>query len=128
MGSVLRAVTQQQQKTKQRNPPYLVRRGGGIKVKAESGVERPVLSAFKPLAKTMSVGGLMTQINNSSNRANLQLTQSVGLATDSKLDEWQTQEWSNDEDMLFAKLIVLRLKKFPSKDNRKVKPNFCKDV
>jgi hypothetical protein len=71
----------------------------------------------------MSVGGLMTQLNNSSNRANLQLTQSVGLATDTKtgLEEWQqNQEWSNDEDMLFARLIVLRLRKFPSKDNRKV--------
>jgi hypothetical protein len=109
---------------KQRNPPYLVRRGGGIKVKPDSN---NVLSAFKPLAKTMSVGGLIPQLN-SPGRTSLQLTQSVGLASETKtgLEEWKGQEWSNDEDMLFARLIVLRLRKFSLKENRKVRLNVIK--
>ncbi|KAI6183952.1 MADF domain-containing protein [Aphelenchoides bicaudatus] len=118
----LSAAAQQQKAAKQRNPPYLVRRGGGMRVKPENGVERPnVLSAFKPLAKTMSVGGLMSLSNSSttSTRPNLHLTQSVGLERDNKSSfEYQAQEL--DEDMLFARLIVLKLKKLSSREKRTI--------
>lgn len=38
----------------------------------------------------------------------------------SATDEWQNKEWANDEDMLFARLIVVRLKKFNARDKRVV--------
>lgn len=35
-------------------------------------------------------------------------------------DEWQNKEWANDEDMIFGRLIVVRLKKFNGRDKRVV--------
>lgn len=131
MGSLVRglsvAAAQQQKQAKQRNPPYLVRdfkdytvhktfkvrRGGGIRVKPDT-IERPnVLSAFKPLAKTMSVGGLMNQFSSANTRL-------VGLERYNK-STFDLQSQECDEDMLFARLIVSRLKKLPIKDKRSVR-------
>ncbi|CAD5215139.1 unnamed protein product [Bursaphelenchus xylophilus] len=112
MGSVLRnlsaSVNSQSQpvrtNSRNRNPPYLVRRGGGIKIKQErpSGDAR----GFKPLVKTMSVGG-----NHASNLLNLN-------GTPEKEGDDRLPEWTTDEDVLFARLVAVRLKKFGAKDKR----------
>ncbi|KAI6186195.1 MADF domain-containing protein [Aphelenchoides besseyi] len=108
--------------TRQRNPPYLVRRGGGIKLKPadpniQSTQSTPTdrtrgLSAFRPLSKTMSVGGM-----NGNVLQQLNAERDVSLM----LDELKTAEWSNDEDACFARLVVVRLRKFAAKEKRTIR-------
>ncbi|CAD5210341.1 unnamed protein product [Bursaphelenchus okinawaensis] len=113
MGSVLRnlsaTVSNNPSQTpransRNRNPPYLVRRGGGIKIKQERTAE---VRGFKPLAKTMSVG-----VNQATNLLNLN-----GISDKDLADE-RLPEWTTDEDVLFARLVAVRLKKFGAKDKR----------
>lgn len=124
MGNVIRNLSasvslpqQNRSISRNRNPPYLVRRGGGIKIKQER-VQDSAFSAFKPLAKTMSVGGL-SQLNMGNVNTNIADRENLNL------DE--RGEWTTDEDVLFARLVAVRLKKFAAKDKRLVRKKifFC---
>ncbi|KAI6242652.1 MADF domain-containing protein [Aphelenchoides fujianensis] len=111
---------------RQRNPPYLVRRGGGMKLKPDSGLSTPTtpvdrnrgLSAFRPLAKTMSVGGAL---NGLAARTPVQQPAACDRDAASLLEEWRAVEWSNDEDACFARLVVVRLRKFAAKEKRNIR-------
>lgn len=95
-------------RTRTRNPPYLVRRGGGIKVKPPKTEE-----------------SLSPKLANSSEKVPAPASQSHDISPKEialNLDEeWQSREWTNDEDMLFARLIVVRLRKFNARDKRAVR-------
>ena len=97
--------------TRVRNPPYLVRRGGGLKVKPPStlrGVPFPSSSSPRSLSESSD-----------SSR-----TMKTEKDRDSILEEFLGKEWTNDEDMLFARLVVVRLKKFAAKERRGVSDDY----
>lgn len=121
-----------------RNPPYLVRRGGGIKVKQPSALSSgPLNSSLKPLGKTLSVGGIPfggafhanTSIGSPQPTDCRQVTSSSNASasspalptTSSSSSDWLSGDASNDEDALFARLVVVRLKKFTGKDKRAIR-------
>uniref|UniRef100_A0AC34QHZ1 MADF domain-containing protein n=1 Tax=Panagrolaimus sp. JU765 TaxID=591449 RepID=A0AC34QHZ1_9BILA len=91
-----------------RNPPYLVRRGGGLKVKPVTS-KKPESSLFTscPSPRTVS------ESSDSSRKQE--------KPRDAILEEFSGKEWANDEDMLFARLVVVRLKKFAAKERRGIR-------
>ncbi|KAE9551375.1 hypothetical protein FO519_005406 [Halicephalobus sp. NKZ332] len=95
--------------TRIRNPPYLVRRGGGLKVKPPS-----IPRGIPPFPSSSSPRSLSESSDSS---RNLKLDKD----RDSILEEFLGKEWTNDEDMLFARLIVVRLKKFAAKERRGIR-------
>uniref|UniRef100_A0A914CPY0 MADF domain-containing protein n=1 Tax=Acrobeloides nanus TaxID=290746 RepID=A0A914CPY0_9BILA len=94
------------------NPPYLVRRGGGIKVKPIQKIDEMSLSICKIPANVTEKPIATVQAYADSNTPHKESSGNI-LG-----DEWQTREWANDEDMLFARLIVIRLRKFNGRDKR----------
>uniref|UniRef100_A0AC34EZR0 MADF domain-containing protein n=1 Tax=Panagrolaimus sp. ES5 TaxID=591445 RepID=A0AC34EZR0_9BILA len=93
-----------------RNPPYLVRRGGGLKVKQQSSTGKNKQNSSDFLAaspRSLSESSMNEQ--------------TLRKLDKECLEEFFSKEWANDEDMLFARLVVVRLKKFAAKERRGIR-------
>ncbi|KAI1720142.1 alcohol dehydrogenase transcription factor myb/SANT-like domain-containing protein [Ditylenchus destructor] len=145
-----------QTRTRLRNPPYLVRRGGSVKVKSPnqpinsepsltlSHSNNTVAKQLKALKKSLSITstpgigtatasitpsplgmssidgqslGLMNQLQTLAGSAVFGMDHSDWLG--SPKHGGKDVEW--DEDLLFARLIVVRLRKFSTKDRRTIR-------
>jgi hypothetical protein len=96
-----------------RNPPYLVRRGGGQKVKPQTGKKQNSSDFIVSSPRSLS--------ESSMNEQQQQQGQQLRKLDKESLEEFFSKEWANDEDMLFARLVVVRLKKFAAKERRGIR-------
>uniref|UniRef100_A0A915DLT1 Transcription factor BTF3 n=1 Tax=Ditylenchus dipsaci TaxID=166011 RepID=A0A915DLT1_9BILA len=134
-------------RNKIRNPPYLVRRGGVSKsrtahrsVKVSLNMASHLLTrlllqicnnsagntptnAPNPLSFEGGQFSLMSQFPNfTAPNFGLDSVEWMNCPKDSKAkDDATNTDWVNDEDLLFARLIVVRLKKFSTKDRRSIR-------
>uniref|UniRef100_A0AC35GJW4 MADF domain-containing protein n=1 Tax=Panagrolaimus sp. PS1159 TaxID=55785 RepID=A0AC35GJW4_9BILA len=97
-----------------RNPPYLVRRGGGQKVKPQTGKKQNSSDFIVSSPRSLSESSMNEQQQQ-------QQGQQLRKLDKESLEEFFSKEWANDEDMLFARLVVVRLKKFAAKERRGIR-------
>uniref|UniRef100_A0A7E4ZS99 MADF domain-containing protein n=1 Tax=Panagrellus redivivus TaxID=6233 RepID=A0A7E4ZS99_PANRE len=107
-----------------RNPPYLVRRGGGLKVKPPSNNNKDLRKLVTPSRDNLGQVSPSRSVSESST-SDTSSTRNATMTNAQKIDAieaaFAAKEWANDEDMLFARLVVVRLKKFASKERRGIR-------
>jgi len=123
---------------RQRHPPYLVRRGGGAKYKRSLSTSTPTMVSVANNGDTCPhelLHDAHTDIKRFIGRETGEHLQDEDAATRLQAEELTLEEdkrsaedWMNDEDLLFARLIVVRLRKLNTKDRRAVGTHIAKSL
>ena len=104
-----------------RNPPYLVRRGGGIKYRNCSRQQNTTQTFASPTQSDTLLLPKVLEKTFSGEFAGPKSADGDQASTFPNFgEEWNRLNWGDDEDLLFARLIVVRLRRFNAKDRRLV--------